>query len=419
MIRHRLSAGLVIVSAMFVTLTGASQAADVEIKELKQTTSRHDMDIQDSKNKLDKNRFDIDDLRTKNQDRASRLAAIEAMVEALKQDLANIQLTPGPAGPQGLQGLQGEPGIAGPVGPAGLQGPTGLSCWDLNGNGVQDTVEDTNSDGVYNALDCAGSVNLTPLIDRLAYLEARLSNSDFDNDGYTPITGDCDDSKFDVNPNGSEGNMADGLDNNCDGMVDNLSNQANIPTGIVISELTIGNSLNQTELFVEIYNTDSNTRDISGLEIQYCSASCVISSPNWITWATVNQGVYIGGNAFYLAAGPNYSASIVPDVISPVNYISFASAGGHIRFMINGVELDHFAWGSALFAEGMPFTGYEAGTLVVFERKANVTSTPATMDVGGVDFIKGNGYDSNNNFYDFIVKQTPEPQNSVSIIEIP
>ena len=85
MIRHRLSAGLVIVSAMFVTLTGASQAADVEVEELKQTTSRHDMDIQDSINKLDKNRFDIDDLRTKNQDRASRLAAIEAMVEALKE----------------------------------------------------------------------------------------------------------------------------------------------------------------------------------------------------------------------------------------------------------------------------------------------------------------------------------------------
>ena len=43
-------------------------------------------------------------------DRASRIAAIEAAIEELKQELANIQLTPGPQGPPGEQGPQGIPG---------------------------------------------------------------------------------------------------------------------------------------------------------------------------------------------------------------------------------------------------------------------------------------------------------------------
>jgi hypothetical protein len=32
----------------------------------------------------------------------------------------------------------------------------GLSCWDLNGNGIGDLAEDINSDGNYDALDCIG-----------------------------------------------------------------------------------------------------------------------------------------------------------------------------------------------------------------------------------------------------------------------
>jgi hypothetical protein len=58
----------------------------------------------------------------------------------------------GEAGPQGTQGVPGEPGPAGPMGPAG---PAGISCWDLNGNGVGDSFEDTNNDGNYDAFDCA------------------------------------------------------------------------------------------------------------------------------------------------------------------------------------------------------------------------------------------------------------------------
>ncbi len=68
----------------------------------------------------------------------------------------------GPAGPQGVTGSQGpqgetgRQGSQGPQGPQGDPGVAGLSCWDLNGDGVQDAVEDVNGNQVWDALDCTG-----------------------------------------------------------------------------------------------------------------------------------------------------------------------------------------------------------------------------------------------------------------------
>lgn len=51
----------------------------------------------------------------------------------------------------------GPAGPTGPTGPAGAAGTNGINCWDANGNGINDPSEDTNSDGSWNALDCAGA----------------------------------------------------------------------------------------------------------------------------------------------------------------------------------------------------------------------------------------------------------------------
>lgn len=64
---------------------------------------------------------------------------------------------PGAQGSTGPTGTQGEPGVAGvqgEPGTMGAQGAQGISCWDLNGNGVGDPGEDFNGDGSYNTLDC-------------------------------------------------------------------------------------------------------------------------------------------------------------------------------------------------------------------------------------------------------------------------
>ena len=38
-----------------------------------------------------------------------------------------------------------------------VTGSSGVSCWDTNGNGLNDGDEDTNGDGLYNAADCQGA----------------------------------------------------------------------------------------------------------------------------------------------------------------------------------------------------------------------------------------------------------------------
>lgn len=56
----------------------------------------------------------------------------------------------GPAGPPGEDGLDGPDGNTGPAGSDGQDGADRLSCWDLNGNGVAEPDEDVNADGVIN-----------------------------------------------------------------------------------------------------------------------------------------------------------------------------------------------------------------------------------------------------------------------------
>lgn len=58
---------------------------------------------------------------------------------------------PGPTGAAGAQGVEGP---AGPTGAAGTV--SGIQCWDLNENGIGDSAEDFNGDGVVNDSDCGG-----------------------------------------------------------------------------------------------------------------------------------------------------------------------------------------------------------------------------------------------------------------------
>ncbi len=54
------------------------------------------------------------------------------------------------------QGPMGPRGPRGPAGANGKDGKDGINCWDTNGNGVKDPGEDTNGDGVWDASDCKG-----------------------------------------------------------------------------------------------------------------------------------------------------------------------------------------------------------------------------------------------------------------------
>ena len=205
----------------------------------------------------------------------------------------------GPAGPQGIQGdvgPEGPQGIQGEVGPAGPQGQTGdagprgfdgadgidgvdgvngLSCWDVNGNGIQDVDEDINTDGVFDARDCSGEIDLSTLLQRLSYMEDRLKRSDFDNDGYSPDDGDCNDAVFEVNPNVTEIG-GDGIDNNCDGIIDNVLTDPPVETstvGLVINEVDYDNPGTDTLEYVELYNSSATAIDMTGMKLEFINGS--------------------------------------------------------------------------------------------------------------------------------------------------
>ena len=62
-----------------------------------------------------------------------------------------------------LAGCEGDDGKDGAAGAPGTDGSPGISCWDLNENGVPDLPdEDTNGDGVVDVLDCRVSGAFTP-----------------------------------------------------------------------------------------------------------------------------------------------------------------------------------------------------------------------------------------------------------------
>ncbi len=74
-------------------------------------------------------------------DLSQQVADLESQVAALTDELQQAQQSPGIDGQNGADGIDGE---------------DGLSCWDLNGNGVGDADEDINGDGKFDAEDCIG-----------------------------------------------------------------------------------------------------------------------------------------------------------------------------------------------------------------------------------------------------------------------
>ncbi|OGY91581.1 MAG: hypothetical protein A3B31_00210 [Candidatus Komeilibacteria bacterium RIFCSPLOWO2_01_FULL_53_11] len=77
--------------------------------------------------------------------------------QAIWDAINELRAQGGGTGSQGPAGPQGPTGATGPAGTAGTAGDDGISCWDLDQDGVADIAEDTNDDNVVNVLDCQGT----------------------------------------------------------------------------------------------------------------------------------------------------------------------------------------------------------------------------------------------------------------------
>ena len=197
---------------------------------------------------------------------------------------------------------------------------------------------------------------------------------------------------------------------------------------VVISEIAGRGPTSTDDDFVELYNPTAASVDIGGWVLQSRTASTSSTTVNYSALATIPAGKSIAPYSYFLLARTQYSgASTVPaDHIWGSTDLSGTS--GNLRLgtaavtadptVLTGV-VDTVAYGTGrVLPEGNAAPTHPAagGSL---ERKALASSTSASMGAGGADQLKGNGFDSDDNASDFIVRTAREPQNSASPAEAP
>ncbi|MFY0529201.1 lamin tail domain-containing protein [Archangium gephyra] len=185
---------------------------------------------------------------------------------------------------------------------------------------------------------------------------------------------------------------------------------------LVISELAAEGPTGANDEFVEIHNPTDADVTVSNWKLQYKSAT----GASYSTSYTFSIGAKIPARGYFLLAlsGTSYSGSAIPNGSYS---LAMGAAGGHVRLLHSDgtTVVDTLGYGSANAAEGGAAIKGTPGSSGSYERKAVSTSTAETMAVGGADANRGNGYDSDNNANDFVVRTTRQPQNSSSAVELP
>lgn len=188
----------------------------------------------------------------------------------------------------------------------------------------------------------------------------------------------------------------------------------NIANHIVISEVQIATSGATTSDFVELYNPTSSNINLNGFHLVRRASTGTPTS-----FKAFSSSNIILGHGFYLWANSagGYATQINADVSTNENIADNNSVA-----LTDNQDLivDQVAWGAGAgsqFVEGSAFAT-NPGSNQSIERKAYSTSTISSMTTG-VDVLKGNGFDSNDNANDFILRPAPQPQNSSSPTESP
>ena len=193
---------------------------------------------------------------------------------------------------------------------------------------------------------------------------------------------------------------------------------AQVATHVVISEVYGGGGNSGATWkndFIELHNPTDQVVSLNGWSVQYASAAGT-------SWQVTPLSGSIAPKHFYLvqeAPGSGGATNLpTPDAIGT---IAMGAGSGKVALMattaaasgsVPAGAVDFVGYGSANGYEGTGATAVLTNTTSA-ERKANSASTAASMQSGGADALAGNGYDSDDNKLDFVIR-TPEPQNSSS-----
>lgn len=176
---------------------------------------------------------------------------------------------------------------------------------------------------------------------------------------------------------------------------------------VVISEIMIsGGTGKTTDEFVELYNPTGQDVDLSGW-------SLIKKTASGSEYELVQDfgELKISSNSYLLIAHPTgYLGEVAPDII----YSSGSSLATNNTVILydDGNIVDLVGMGSVLEYESAAASN--PGTNKSIERKALADSDEDSMLPGEVDSGQGNGYDSDENGFDFIPRADPDPQNAQS-----
>lgn len=191
-----------------------------------------------------------------------------------------------------------------------------------------------------------------------------------------------------------------------------------ITTHLVISEVQIdGGTGNADQDFIELYNPTSIAIDLSGYRLvrRTGNGSSDTNIKSWTSLAIIPaHGFYLWANSSISA----YPASIGADTSTSVDLTNSSTIALRQGPLDTGTLIDAAGWNNgATIVEGLPFAS-TPGANQSIERKAYSSSNDVSM-MSGIDVNKGNGYDTNDNSTDFILRTTSQPQNTSSPTEIP
>ncbi|MBS1152548.1 MAG: Bacterial Ig-like domain (Group 1)/fibronectin type domain protein [Myxococcaceae bacterium] len=309
------------------------------------------------------------------------------------------------------------------------------------------TQADGDGDGKGDACDnCPAASNATQLDS-----DADAKGDACDNCAATPNANQADgdgDARGDVcdncpgSSNASQADVdTDGKGNACDNC-QSLSNasQADFDgdgrgdaCDIVISELAAAGANGAGDEFVELYNGGPAAVSLGGWKVQYRSAA----GANYQAIDTLPAGTMIGPRGFFLLGSGTAGGYLgTPDHVVKTGAgvdttMNLSGTDGHVRLGLPGVTTassnpdggtdllvaDTVGYGTgATGPETSPVIGASFTTGQSIERKANASSTAASMATGA-DVAAGNNRDSNNNGADFVVRSTRQPQTRLSPAE--
>ncbi len=253
---------------------------------------------------------------------------------------------------------------------------------------------------------------------------ANPDQSDGDGDGVGAL---CDNCPLTGNPTQADGD-GDGHGDACDNCPTVAGNQLDADgdgrgdlCDLVISEVAAAGPNGASDEFIELYNASSQRVPLGGWVLKRVAESGTETTLNELP---ADAGVPPRGYFLYASGtAGGYSGTTPADVVAFAGTgnpktLTLNNTGGGVRLYLPGsaVVSDAVAWGATGVGEGAPATTptgwsspYGAASL---ERKATTGSTPVSMS--GDEALAGNGYDSQDNATDFVLRAARGPQNNAS-----